>query len=128
MELRTWNHDARLLRVHVLHLAVLQVGAHRHVQHQVLLQVEGRLQAVAHRVHKVVHQIVRVQTDLEPSVQHQIVRVQIVRGVEGRIVLVQRVLVFPRLPVTEAVAPFHREPQWGDRRTQRVFAHELLNH
>jgi hypothetical protein len=56
-----------------------------------------------------------------------IVRVRIVQGVEDRIVLAQRALAFPKLLETEAVVPFHRGRPWDARKTQRVFAHGLLN-
>ena len=78
MELRTWNHDGRLLRGHVLHPDHLVEGQHRDV-----LQVEGHLLVVPQlnqiRVHKVV----------PPVDQLQIAHVRIAREGEDRTVLVQ---------------------------------------
>lgn len=110
MELRTWIHDARHLGEghHVLQVEDLHLVDLRHVQHQVLLQVEDlhrlahqvrdRLLAAVHRVHTVVLN--------EVIDQHLIALARIVHEVEDPIAPVHRVL-----SIEEKVR-YHLEPLW----------------
>ncbi len=75
-------------------------------------QVEGRLQAATHRVHKVV-------LIIQDRMRHAVVDL---------IAPVQRVRVFLNLQQTAAVVRFRHGPPWGALMIPRVFVHELLNH